>query len=134
MRRVITGQWKPTDDRRRRSAGDDRVGGKVVPNDLVVRLREEIALVQRDSCPSDAAAPHAVAKPHPHVGYPIAGRVAKRDEKPAARRWRIAVVATAPGVDVHDTVRRDHHVTRMPDGVGEDGGTEASRQGDAAVV
>ena len=60
--------------------------------------------------------------------------VLQRDEKAARMHLLVLVVGAAPCVDIERSVRPHDHLAGVADIVGEDGGAEALRQGEAAVV
>jgi hypothetical protein len=77
---------------------------------------------------------HAITEAGNHVRPAVGGRVAQRDQKAARVRLIVAVVPSAPGVDVDGAVRPDGDVAGVPDAVREDRGAEAVGQREAAVV
>ena len=65
---------------------------------------------------------------------PVAFGVLQGDQKPARRGRVVVVVETAPGVGVDDPVGSYREVPGMAELVCEDGGAEARRERDAAVI
>ena len=58
----------------------------------------------------------------------------QRDEKATRVRCVVAVIASGPGVDVDDAIRRDDEVASMTDTVGKDRRAKSSRQSEPAVI
>ena len=64
----------------------------------------------------------------------VAGGVLQREQEPAGGRRVVAVIRTAPGVDVDHPIGRHHHLPRVTDIVGEHRCAKAGRQRDPAIV
>ena len=121
------------------SGGDvgDHPRRQGVAHDAVVGLREQRAVIKRDSRPAGIAALDSRAEANDFVGAAAAGRVLQRQQETAVGRLGVigvGVIAAAPGVDVNHAVRGNDHVPGVADIVGEHGGAESGRQRDAAIV
>src|SRR4029453_3738273 len=114
--------------------GREPGGGAPVAHYAIVDLGVESAVVERDPGAPGASRLRAVSEAHLDVGSAVAVGVAQRHQE-SAGGWRVvAVVATAPGVDVHHAAPRDHEMAGVADAVREHGGAEPGRERQASVV
>ena len=126
-----------------RQAGENDLGllvrrdgrrGQRIPDDLVVLFGIEPAMIEGDAGAARRALRDAIAKALDHIRMAVAFAILQRHQKTAGRRLVVAIIAAAPGVDVEHAVRRKHHVTGVPEIVGENGRAEALGKRDAAVI
>ena len=91
-------------------------------------------MIEGDAGAARRALRDAIAEALDHIGMAVAFAILQRHQKATSRRLVVAIIAAAPGVDVEHAVRRKHHVTGVPEIVGENGRAEALGKRDAAVI
>jgi len=134
MHRVITRQGHPRYDHFRLARGRDGVRVQGVFHDAIVDFRIDRAVVQLDAGTSRRAFLHSITKALDDVCLTRAFRVLQGNQE--APRWGliILVVPPTPRIDVHNTIRCNNEVARMPDVVSEHGRAETGRQDNSTVV
>ena len=80
-----------------------------------------------------AAVRGTVTKARDDVGAPFPLGVLKGEQKPACRRLVVAIIATAPGIDVNNPIRGDDKVPGMANIVREYGCAKAARHCDPTI-
>ncbi len=131
---MVAGERQAGNDRLRRPLRHRGARRQGVADDAVILLGVDRALEELDPGAAGRTLRDAVAETLDVVGMAGAVRIAQRDEEPAAGRRIVAVIAPAPGIDVDGPVRCHDEVAGMADIVGEDGGAEAGRERDAAII
>jgi hypothetical protein len=104
------------------------------PEDRVVLLGIQRAVVQRDTRAAGGLLRHAIAEALDDLGLAVSVLVLQRDQEAALGRLVVAVVEAAPGVHVDDALGGDRQVPGVAEVVREDGRAEAGGQGQAAVA
>ena len=105
-----------------------------IANDAIVGFGVERSVIERDPGSTGIAALGPRTEAGDHVSPALAGGVLQGHQKSAGGRLVVAVIAAAPGVDVHHAVRGDHHVPGVADVIGKHRCAEARREDDAAVI
>jgi hypothetical protein len=130
---MVAGERQPRDD------GLGRIGGhrtglrQPVAHDAVVYLGIERAAIDRDAGPAGRALRRRVAEAADHIGFAVPVGIFQGNQKSARRGFVVAVIETAPRVDVDDAVAADSHVPGVTQLVGKDGGAEPRRQGNPRI-
>jgi hypothetical protein len=91
-------------------------------------------MVERDAGSAGIAAFRTGTEADDDVGAAVTGGVLQGEQEPAGGRRVVAVIRTAPGVDVDDPIGRHHHLPGVTDIVGKHRCAKAGRQRDPAVV
>src|SRR5580658_2606630 len=134
MHGMIASEGQSRDDGGRSIARQERIRRQRVADDAIVAFCVERAVVQADARAAMAAARDGFTKPLVDGGLARARRVLQRDQEPARVGRVVAIVFTGPGVYINHSARRDRHVPRVTDAVGEDRRAKTRRQLQAAVI
>src|ERR1700730_14667058 len=122
---MVAGERQPGNDDIRVPAWRDRTRRQRIAHDSVVRLRVERALIERDSRATGIAALGSRTEATDHVGMTVAFGILERHQESPGGRFVVSVVASAPGIDINNAIRRDGHMASVPEIVREHGRTEA---------
>ena len=134
MHRVVAGERQARENDLGFLVRRDGSRGQRIADDLVVLFGIEPAVIEGDASAARRALRDTIAKALDHIRMAVAFAILQRHQKTAGRRLVVAIIAAAPSVDVEHTVRRKHHVTGVPEIVGENGCAEASGKRDASVI
>ena len=134
MHGMVAAQRQAGDDRGRLTLRRDLTVDERIAHDAIIDLGVEPVLVDGDAGAAMAAGRRRFAEALHDIGVPVVMRVLECDQEAAGRRRVVLVVPAAPGVDVEHTVGRDDHLPRVAELVGEHGGAEPGRQGDAGII
>src|SRR6476646_7007418 len=99
-----------------------------VANDAIVDLGIKPILVQHYAVTAVGTLRNGLTKSVVHSGVACAFRVLQRDQKSAGGRPVVAVIHTAPGIDVDGALRRDSKLTRVTNLVRKDRRAESVGQ------
>ncbi len=133
MHRMVAAQRHAGDDHVGLAGEGDAIGRDLQRFDAVIDLVIDLAVIDPDAGAAGRAFLLAFAEALGDVRAAVIILVLQRHHEAAGRRLVVIVVNAAPGVDIHGAVGGHRHVAGMADLVGEEGGGEAGRQGDAGA-